>query len=389
MKGLCVYVDGGKGHYVPAKAVAEQLQELGVETAFEEFFDYLDIRWMGRINKLFWRTMLRMPRLEQHISKHNDADSNGMEWGIRFACRHCVRMFEANLEEFRPDFIFATHPYASTILSEMLAFMKVDIPVYYFATDVFNAPVASICDRLRRFYISTEEGAERAIRMGQRKDTVAVAPFPLQKDIAEGPRLSKEEARRKIGFDERLFTLQLNLGGEGIGSLSLLEALLKADVPMQIAIIGGMDKKAKKHISRIVSMHKAGNVHVHAPGFVSNVNEYLAASDIVAGRAGINTIVEAMYAHRPFLITELVYTVIPSAEYIEKHHVGWNCADDSHKAAEIVLEHATSMEKLAEMDSAFASIPIEYSARHLAQMLIEDAGSILQSEKDGTAADCR
>ena len=72
MRGLCVYVDGGKGHYVPAKAVQEELQAMGIDTVLEEFFDYLDIRWMGRINKSFWRTMLRMPALERHISKFND-----------------------------------------------------------------------------------------------------------------------------------------------------------------------------------------------------------------------------------------------------------------------------------------------------------------------------
>ena len=91
MKAVCIYVDGGKGHYVPAKAVSEELEKLGVETRLEEFFDYLDIRWIGRINKLFWRTMLRMPRLEQHISKHNDSDSNGMEMAVKFAIKHCMR----------------------------------------------------------------------------------------------------------------------------------------------------------------------------------------------------------------------------------------------------------------------------------------------------------
>ena len=325
MKAVCIYVDGGKGHYVPAKAVAEALEKLGVEIRLEEFFDYLDIRWIGRINKFFWRTMLRMPKLEQHISKHNDSDSNGMELGVKFAVKHCMRMLDADFDEFRPDLIFATHPYASTIISEMLHSAGMEIPVYYFATDVFSAPVASICPHLRKFFISTAEGRDRVIRMGQDPDTVLLSPFPLQREVAESPRLSKGEAREKLGLERNLFTVQLNLGGEGLGSLSLLSGLLKADIPMQIVILGGFDESMKKRIQGIAT--NAGNPgsKVHAPGFVKNVSEYLAASDIVAGRAGINTIVEAMYAHRPFLITDLVYTVIPSAEYVEKYHVGVEC----------------------------------------------------------------
>lgn len=372
MKGLCIYVDGGKGHYVPARAVKEELEAMGVEVAFEEFFDYLDIRWMGRINKTFWRTMLRMPSLEQRISKHNDSDSNGMELAIRFANKHCARMLVADLEEFRPDFVFATHPYASTILSEMFSHLKINIPVYYFATDVFSAPVASICDKLRKFFISTQEGMDVVRSMGQPAESIKLAPFPLQKSVVNVRNIEKGEVRKKLGLDEKLFTLQINLGGEGLGSLYLLESLIKKNVPMQIVIIGGMDKKMMKRIDSVIERSKASAVRIYNKGFINNVDEYLAASDIIAGRAGINTIVEAMYAHRPFLITELVYTVIPSADYVEKYKVGWNCSKDRKKSVEIVADYAQHPEKLAELDSNFNVIPIEYSARHLAEMIVAD-----------------
>ena len=179
MKGLCVYVDGGKGHYVPAKAVTEALCDMGVETHLEEFFSYLDTKWVGKINKFYWRQMLRMPDLERKLSKHNDADSNGMELAVSVARKCCLKRLLHNLDSFRPDFIFTTHPYASTILPEMLYSASIDIPVYYFATDVFSAPVATICDKLRRFYISTEEGRARVIKMGQAPETVVLSPFPL------------------------------------------------------------------------------------------------------------------------------------------------------------------------------------------------------------------
>ena len=373
MRGLCVYVDGGKGHYVPAKAVQEELLAMGIDTVLEEFFDYLDIRWMGRINKSFWRTMLRMPALERHISKFNDSDSNGMEWAIRFADKHCTRMLQANLEEFRPDFVFATHPYASTVLSEMFDYLGIDIPVYYFATDVFSAPVAAVCDKLRRFYISTEEGVEVVRSMGQVRNTIELAPFPLQRSVADVRKLDKKETRKKLGLDADLFTLQINLGGEGLGSLYLLESLIKRNISMQIVILGGMDKNMSKKIKGIIDKSGNTDVKVYCKGFVNNVDEYLAASDIIAGRAGINTIVEAMYAHRPFLITELVYTVIPSADYVEKYKVGWNCTGKRKESVEIVLDYAEHPEKLAELDANFNSIPIEFSARHLAEKVASDA----------------
>ena len=137
-----------------------------------------------------------------------------------------------------------------------------------------------------------------------------------------------------------------------------------------------MDKAMTEKLNGVISRSKAKNTKVYVRGFITDVNDYLSASDIVAGRAGINTILEAMYMHRPFLITELVYTVIPSADYVEKYHVGWNASEDTQKQLSIILDLASHPEKLSGMDDNFDAIPIEYSAEHLARMLIEDCASL-------------
>lgn len=372
MRAICVYVDGGKGHYVPAKAVMEALAEMGHHASLEEFFDYLDIRWIGVLNKYWWRLMLAHSKVERKMSKFNDSKTNGMDIAIKYACRHCERALASNLKEAPVDFIFCTHPYASTILSAMLKDMGVDIPVYYFATDVFNAPVASVSTDIRKFLISTEEGAERVVKMGQPADSVIISPFPLQKNIADSPILTKLEARKKLGLELELFTVQLNLGGEGIGSIQLLEQLNKDNLPVQVVVVGGINKKMIRKFN-FIKKHLNSNLKLVVAGFVSNVNEYLAASDIIAGRAGINTIVEAMYMHRPFLITELVYTVIPSAEYVEKYKVGWNATDDVSKQLNIVKDLIVNPDTLVRLDSNFNQIPIKYSSEKLAKMIVNDA----------------
>ena len=114
------------------------------------------------------------------------------------------------------------------------------------------------------------------------------------------------------------------------------------------------------------------NVSVRIAGFVDNVDEYLAACDIIAGRSGINTLVEAFKLRRPFLITELVYTVMASADYVVKHGVGWNASRDTARQLRIIEESAKSPMSLEAMDRAFDSINITYDAAGLAEMLLED-----------------
>ena len=379
MKGLCVYINAGKGHYVPASAVSEQLEAIGVDSALVDFFDYLDLHFLERMNQRMWRLMLRIPFLEKHLFRSMDRSG----WGIRLFTDTVDRMrrkkLAENIKAARPDFIFATHPYPGTVLSTMLHRMGEDIPVYFYSTDVFSAPMVSICPYLRKFLIPTEEGAGRVKAMGQDPESIMLCPFPLQSSVAGQPRLTKAEARRRIGLKEDMFTLQLNLGGEGLGSLNLLEDILKEDLPVQIVIIGGLHRSTEAYLRNVIDSYSTSSAAVEIRGFIDNVSEYLAASDVVAGRAGINTIVEAIYAHRPFLITELVYIVMHSAEYIEKYGVGWNAAGDREKQISIVRSLVREPGKLAEMDAAFSKVPIEYDARALARMVAEDAAS-LQSQ---------
>ena len=142
---------------------------------------------------------------------------------------------------------------------------------------------------------------------------------------------------------------------------------------MQVVIIGGIKKEMKRRLDRIIREHRGKNTEVLIRGFIDNVSEYLAASDVIAGRAGINTIVEAIYAHRPFLITELVYIVIHSAEYVEKYGVGWNATGDRDKQIAIIRSLVTHPENLAKLDENFSKVPIEYSAQKLARIVADDA----------------
>ncbi len=305
------------------------------------------------------------------MSLHNDADSNVMEWAVSFAKKHLVRTLKSNMEESPFDFVVATHPYASTILSELFTFIGSNIPVFYYATDVFNAPVASISNKLKAFFIPTEEGKEKVIALGEDESLVRLSAFPLQQEIKERTNLSKTEAREKLDLDKNLFTIQLNLGGEGIGSIKLISKLNELNLPCQIVILGGMSTKAKKKMEKLKN-RLSSNIKLEVRGFVNNVGDYLDASDVVVGRAGINTIVEAIYAKRPFMITELVYTVIPSADYVEKYKVGWNVTDDDNKAIAILEDLIRNPNKLDEIEKNFSSVPIVFSSEKLARNILDE-----------------
>lgn len=372
MKGLCLYIMAGKGHYIPAKAVNEQLVELGVDSQLVDVFDFLHCRFYGRINQWVWRRMLAHSSLEKTLFPRLDKSKVGFAFVTKLCYAISHRRLRKYIETERPDFFFATHPYAGAMLASIVHRLGMNVPVLFYSTDVFSAPVVSISPYLYRFYLPTEEGIERVKAMGQPPESLALCPFPLQSSVAQTSRLGKAEARRKLDLDEDMFTIQLNLGGEGLGSLKLLEELLRRNIPVQIVILGGIKDHVRSHIEDVVGRQHSTAAKVQIRGFVNNVDEYLAASDIIVGRAGINTIVEAIAAHRPFMITELVYIVIASAEYIEKYKVGWNTEGDTQLQIGIIEDLIANPQKLDQMEEAFAAVPLVYSAKGLAEQVIRD-----------------
>lgn len=370
MKFLCVYVDSGKGHFIPAKTIQTSLEGLGHKADIINFFELTQTGFVGRINQKIWRGMLKYVRFGNWVTKISDQKSNAMKDAVRIYKRHRRKVVKNFLEEGGYDAIFTTHPYASAILSNLVSYLDFSIPVYYYATDVFTVPRAAVSPYLRRLYVPTEEGRQAAISYGLSEDKVVLSPFPLQQNVKESRRYTKAEARALLGLEE-LFTIQLNLGGEGLGSVHLIEELDKIGFKLQVVVLGGLNEEMKWHFE---SMRRrlSGNVKLVVAGFVKNVNEYLLASDLVVGRSGINTLLEAFYAHRPFLITELVYTVIPSADYVERYHVGWNAEGDMEKQVGIIKNLLENPGLLDEMDQAFKKLPISFDPDAFASLIVED-----------------
>lgn len=371
MNILCVYVGGGKGHYIPAKAVSDQLTQMGHNAVLIDFFELIKMNPIGKINVMLWRKLLQRPDLENKFSKHNDQNTKEIQWVSSVLQVIRKRRFKHIIKTYRPDMIFTTHPYADYFLADLSARFCPSVPVSYYATDVFFVPMSAVNNNLCSMYVATEEGCKSAATNGQRSDSIKLCPFPLQASCKAGQKLSKAEARRRIGLKEDVFTLQLNLGGEGIGSLELLEGLKCIDSPMQVVVIGGIKEKIKSRIEQIKATLPA-HINVFIPGFVHNVNDYALASDIIAGRSGINTLVECFYLHRPFMITELVYTVMASADYVEKYGVGWNLNKDIDKQLSLITMFAKKPTLLDELDKNFDAIPIIYDAAGLAKMVVDD-----------------
>ena len=216
-----LYVDAGKGHITPAKALSDAALRLGHTTVVANLFETLKAPIINRMCKSNWRFMLHYPRLEAFIDSKQDSRFNASIIRFLGTHSHALKDFKAWYDGNTPDCIVGTHFLSACLIQPIVAHLGLPIPVFEYATGVVFTPRLGINSDLDKLYICTQLGKELAMQFGQREETISICPFPLKTQMMHTEIPQKQQARKNLGLQDR-FTVLLNLGGEGIGTTDFL-----------------------------------------------------------------------------------------------------------------------------------------------------------------------
>ncbi|MDT4761991.1 UDP-N-acetylglucosamine--LPS N-acetylglucosamine transferase [Sphaerochaeta sp. PS] len=372
MKIALLYVDAGKGHITPAKALSDAFEELGHTTVVSnlllEACNAPVVNWMSKHN---WRMMLHFPRVETFVNHKTDSSFNTRVLRFLSTHSHGPRDFKRWYEANKPDCIVVAHFLAANMIKPMVDKLGLQIPVFEYAADVFFTPNIGISGKLDKLYICTRLGKELSIAQGQPEHTISLCPFPLKKAMMGLQPLSKSEARSKLGLAEK-FTVLLNLGGEGIGTAEFLEEVHKRKLDWQIIAVGLLSTSTMLRYKLFKEIHP--HFSLHTPGFVDNIHEYICACDVQAGKAGANALMESLFLKRPFLVSNLLYAALPTKEFMNRHKVGWT-EDSVVKQVNILQEYEQDKEEQERMQQRFAHLPLTFDSIAFAQMILSDTNA--------------
>lgn len=368
MRGAMLYVNAGKGHYMPAKALADSFVRAGHEAILEDLFVVVDAPFWKLFCKYDWRFLLHHPKFERFLHRYTDSRLNYylITWqGLRH--RHLIA-FRKWYEKNKPDFIISTNFLGGIFLPAIVKKLGINIPIYQYAADVFDTPKVGVNNNLVKMYLPTEIGKENAICKGQKESTVSLCPFPLQEKFESFPSVSKEEVRKYLGLDNK-FTLLFSFGGEGIGTPHLLYAIAEKGYDCQAVIIGGLSKTTS-HAFDVFS-EKYPDFKLYRPGFVDNPQAYLAACDMQIGKAGANAVMEAIFMRRPFIVSEVLFMFQASRGFFDKHQVGW-LEDDVQKQLATFEDYYTNENFRNFVEDEFNNLPIVFGSDIFREQIIQD-----------------
>jgi len=227
-----------------------------------------------------------------------------------------TRPFVRFLKDFQPDITICTHFLPAEIISWLKAKRKLDTPQAIVVTD-FDVHAMWLVHHFERYFVALDETRAHLEKLGIPSARITASGIPIDPVFAR-PK-DKTEMRRKYGLRPDVPAILISAGGFGVGRVrQIVESMLEVKHPAQILAICGRNTDLQREIEKDAARISTGSkLSIKAIGFTTDIDEYMAASDILLGKPGGLTSSEALARGLAFVIVN----PIPGQEERNSDHL--------------------------------------------------------------------
>jgi len=271
------------------------------------------------------------------------------------------------LRAHSPDLVVSTHPLFTAFPRRLLREIGARAPFVTVVTDLFDAHILWFDREVELCAVPTDGARQAALRYGMPDGKIRVTGEPVNLKFLDSG-LSKTEARRKLGLTPDQTTILLVGGGEGMGPLDqIARAVDRARLPGQLVVIAGRNEPLRRKLQAA-----PWQIAVRVQGFVTNMPEWMRASDVIVTKAGPGTISEALACGLPILLSGF----LPGQEngnvtFVEQSGVGVLRKDPDDIARTLGEWLAPGNDTLARLSARARELARPRAALDIAKMLDE------------------
>src|SRR5690349_13280649 len=227
-----------------------------------------------------------------------------------------TRPFVKLLREYRPDLIVCTHFLPAEIVSWLKAKERLASRQVIIVTD-FDVHAMWLVHHYEHYFVALDEARAYLEALGIPAEQITVSGIPIDPVFAK--QKDKQEMRAKHGLVSDRTTILLSAGGFGVGSVdALIASLLPLRHRAQIVAICGRNEELKTRLTKLAARSKPDATVLLKPfGYTQEMDELMAASDLVLGKPGGLTTSEALAKGLVFAIVN----PIPGQEERNSDHL--------------------------------------------------------------------
>lgn len=316
---LILSASAGAGHVRAAEALLKDFQQHpavvhGGEVQHWDILKYSTAAFRYIYSKIYLDLANKAPGLLGYVYKRTDTP-----WKSGFT--QAFEKFNAGsfveaITKYKPDVVVATHFTPPNVMAWLLAKRKLRVKPAIVVTDL-DCHALWLCRSYTNYFVSLEETKVYLERMGIDGAKVTVSGIPVDPVF----RIERDKAatRKTHGLDPERFTILVSAGGFGVGPVeSLVHELLTLEAPVQVVAIAGKSEELKAKLDRMAKKIPAtAAVKLHPVGFTKQMDEFMAAADILISKPGGLTTAEAMARGLPMCVVN----PIPGQEERNSDHL--------------------------------------------------------------------
>jgi processive 1,2-diacylglycerol beta-glucosyltransferase len=302
---LLLSASSGAGHVRAAQALEASFRAHGDCTVVHaDAMNYVSKLFQNIYEKAYITMVQRAPSVMGMIYDQTDQPWQHESRRLALDRLNTAPMIDL-LDEVQPDLCVATHFLPAEIIAWLIARKKLRARNAIVITD-FDVHAMWLCRTVDRYFVALPEAAEYLARLGVPRDKVRVTGIPVDPVFAEP--VERAAARNYFALDPDATTLLVATGGYGVGPVEqLVGTLLGLQRPWQIVAIAGKGDKVRRKLEKIsetAGSLPSGKSRLRVVGFTTEMDRYMAAADLLVGKAGGLTSSEAMSRGLPMAIIE-------------------------------------------------------------------------------------
>ena len=277
----------GAGHVRSAEALVAAFGAQGIPATHVEVLKYTNPLFKRFYADLYVELVNRQPQLLGYLYHALDRPWH-LERRRLILDRLNTRPLVKLLQKENPRVAICTHFLPAEILVYLRKRKLLDIPIGVVVTD-FDAHAMWLYRGVDWYFVACEETKVHLAALGIPPETIHVTGIPIDPVFAKAK--PKRETRETIGLDPDLTTILVSAGGFGMGPVeSLVRALHEIRHPIQLAVICGKNAALERRLKGF-----QGGVHpMRVVGYTTEMDSWMAAADLLVGKAGGLTSSEAL-----------------------------------------------------------------------------------------------